>query len=86
MEQTKTKDMERIVLLFNIASKAVLVIAIIVFIIGFALYSGFNNLSGVSLMMLAPFILIAYPFLRGAEIVIRAAIRYLQINGEPYGK
>lgn len=86
MEQTKTKDGERIVFLFNIASKAVLVIAVIVFIIGFALYSGFNNLSGVSLMMLAPFILIAYPFLRGAEIVIRAAIRYLQINGEPYGK
>ncbi len=86
MEQIKTKDGERIVLLFNIASKAVLVIAVIVFIIGFALYSGFNNLSGVSLMMLAPFILIAYPFLRGAEIVIRAAIRYLQINGEPYGK
>lgn len=86
MEQIKTKDGERVVLLFNIASKAVLVIAVIVFIIGFALYSGFNNLSGVSLMMLAPFILIAYPFLRGAEIVIRAAIRYLQINGEPYGK
>ena len=86
MEQIKTKDGERVVLLFNIASKVVLVIAVIVFIIGFALYSGFNNLSGVSLMMLAPFILIAYPFLRGAEIVIRAAIRYLQINGEPYGK
>lgn len=86
MEQIKTKDGKRVVLLFNIASKAVLVIAVIVFIIGFALYSGFNNLSGVSLMMLAPFILIAYPFLRGAEIVIRAAIRYLQINGEPYGK
>ena len=86
MEQIKTKDGERVVLLFNIASKAVLVIAVIVFIIGFALYSGFNNLSGVSLMMLAPFILIAYPFLRGAEIVIKAAIRYLQINGEPYGK
>lgn len=86
MGQIKTNDGERIVLLFNIASKAVLVIAVIVFIIGFALYSGFNNLSGVSLMMLAPFILIAYPFLRGAEIVIRAAIRYLQINGEPYGK
>lgn len=86
MEQIKTKDGERVILMFNLASKAVLVIAVIVFIIGFALYSGFNNLSGVSLMMLAPFILIAYPFLRGAEIVIRAAIRYLQINGEPYGK
>ncbi len=86
MGQTKTKDGERIVILFNIASKAVLVIAVIVFIIGFALYSGFNNLSGVSLMLFSPFILIAYPFIRGAEIVIRAAIRYLQINGEPYGK
>jgi hypothetical protein len=86
MEQIKTTDGERVVLLFNIASKAVLVIAVIVFIIGFALYSGFNNLSGVSLMMLAPFFLIAYPFLRGMEIVIRAALRYLQIHGEPYAK
>ncbi len=86
MEQNKTKDGERIVLMFNLASKAVLIIAVIVFIIGFALYSGFNNLSGISLMMSAPFLLIAFPFIRGAEIVIRAAIRYLQINGEPYGK
>lgn len=86
MEQTKLTEGERIVFLLNIVSKAMLVIAVIVFVIGFALYSGFNNLSGVSLMMLAPFILIAYPFLRGAEIVIKAAIRYLQINGEPYGK
>ena len=86
MGKTKTNDGERIALLFNIASKAVLIVAVIVFIIGFALYSGFNNLSGVSLMMLAPLVLIAYPFIRGAEIVIRAAIRYLQINGEPYGK
>lgn len=86
MEQTKLTEGERIVFLLNIVSKAMLVIAVIVFVIGFALYSGFNNLSGVSLMMLAPFILIAYPFLRGAEIVIKAAIRYLQINGEPNGK
>lgn len=86
MEQRKTKDGERVVLLFNIASKAVLVIAVIVFIIGYALYSGFNDISGVSLMMLAPFILILYPFLRATGIVIRAAIRYLQINGDPYGK
>lgn len=86
MEQTKLTEGERIVFLLNIVSKAMLVIAVIVFVIGFALYSGFNNLSGVSLMMFAPFILIAYPFLRGAEIVIKAAIRYLQINGEPYGK
>lgn len=86
MKQTKPTEGERIVFLLNIVSKAMLVIAVIVFVIGFALYSGFNNLSGVSLMMLAPFILIAYPFLRGAEIVIKAAIRYLQINGEPYGK
>ena len=86
MEQRKTKDGERVILLFNLASKAVLVIAVIVFIIGYALYSGFNDISGVSLMMLAPFILILYPFLRATEIVIRAAIRYLQINGDPYGK
>ena len=86
MEQTKPTEGERIVFLLNIVSKAMLVISVIVFVIGFALYSGFNNLSGVSLMMLAPFILIAYPFLCGAEIVIKAAIRYLQINGEPYGK
>jgi len=86
MKQTNPTEGERIVFLLNIVSKAMLVIAVIVFVIGFALYSGFNNLSGVSLMMLAPFILIAYPFLHGAEIVIKAAIRYLQINGEPYGK
>ncbi len=86
MDRIKTNDGERIVLLFSIASKAVLVIAVVVFIIGFAMYSGFNNLSGASLMMFAPFILISYPFIRGAEIVIKAAIRYLQINGEPYGK
>lgn len=67
MEQTKPTDGERIVFLLNIVSKAMLVIAVIMFVIGFALYSGFNNLSGVSLMMLAPFILIAYPFLRGLK-------------------
>lgn len=86
MEQTKTKAGERIIFLFNFAAKAVLVIAVLAFIVGFAMYSGFNNLGGASLMMCAPLLLIAYPFIKGFEIVIRAAARYLQINGEPYGK
>lgn len=86
MEQKQFKPGERVVILFNMASKVVLFIAVLALIVGFAMYSGFNNPGGVSLMMCSPFLLIASLFIKGFEIVIRAAARYLQINGEPYGK
>lgn len=77
---------ERTLFFVSLLSKATLALAVILFIAGFAMYSGFNDISGVSLMGAAPMFLILYPVMRGFEIVIRAAARYLQINGEPYGK
>lgn len=82
----KMSSNQRTLFFVSLISKAVLVIAVALFIIGFAMYSGFNEISGVSLMCLSPALLILYPFMRGLEIVIRAAVRYLQINGEPDGK
>jgi hypothetical protein len=70
----------------GLISKAIIVLAVVLFIAGFAMYAGLNDISGVSLMCIAPALLILYPFMRGLEIVVRAAVRYLQINGEPDGK
>lgn len=88
MEQKETtmSSTERVLLLISLVPKVFVALAVIAFVIGFIMYSGFNERSGVSLMCVAPVLLCAYPFLRGFEFIIRAAVRYLQINGEPYGK
>ena len=80
-----TKE-ERTVYFCGLIANVVIAIAILAFIAGFAMYSGYNNYGGLSLMMSAPFLLVLVPFLKGFAIIIRAAARYLQINGEPYGK
>lgn len=85
-KQKSTSSTKTVLLLVSLAANVMLALAVVLFIVGFAMYSGFNNDGGVLLMCLAPVLLVMWPLLRGMEYVIRAAVRYLQINGEPYGE
>lgn len=85
MEHNKQiSNTERVLILLSYAPAVIAIIGVILFIVGFALYSS-NDLSGVLFILIAPLLVIAYPFLKGFEYIVRAAVRYLQNNGQPYG-